>query len=84
MTNDEIRLRAAMHNNSTVVSAQNEKTGERLEFYKLGHILFDMDTLKSAGPEWIEQPRYMSCKALMMYLCGSSLVLLAAIYFLGE
>lgn len=81
---DDIKLRAAMHNNSIVVCVQNEKTGEKIEAYKMIKHYFDMDTLSNLGPEWIEQPRYMSTKTLLMYLCGSGLALLIAISFIGR
>lgn len=76
---DDIKLRAAIHNNSVVVCVQNEKTGEKIEAYKMIKHYFDMETLSNLGPEWIEQPRYISTKALMMYICAAGLALFVAV-----
>lgn len=85
MNEDEIKRRAAMVNNSTVVCVQNKDTGVMIEAYKLvDKHLMDMDTLDKLGPEWIEQPRYMSTKALMMYICAAGLALFVAVSFLGK
>ena len=83
MNEDEIKRRAAIANHSTVVCVQNKDTGVMIEAYKLvDKHLMDMDTLDKLGPEWIEQPRYMSTKALMMYAAG--LALFVAVSFLGK
>lgn len=82
--NEDIKLRASIHNNSIVVLVQNEKTGDITEAYKMFNDLIDMDTLKKLGPEWIEQPRYMSTKTLMMYICAAGLALFVAVSFLGK
>ena len=84
MSPDQIQLLAAIHNNATIVNAQNEETGEIDQFYKLGKCLINMQTLKNAGAEWIEQPRYISRKTLLMYLCGSALALFIAVSLLGK
>lgn len=85
MNEDEIKRRAAMVNNSTVVCVQNKDTGVMIEAYKLvDKHLMDMDTLDKLGPEWIEQPRYMSTMALMMYICAAGLALFVAVSFLGK
>lgn len=81
---DDIKLRAAIHNNSVVVCVQNEKTGEKIEAYKMIKHYFDIETLSNLGPEWVEQPRYMSTKVLMMHLCLASLVLVLAVSCLGK
>ena len=85
MNENEIKRRAAMVNNSTVVCVQNKDTGVMIEAYKLvDKHLMDMETLDKLGPEWIEQPRYMSIKALIMHLCLASLVLVAAVSCFGK
>lgn len=85
MNENEIKRRAAIVNHSTVVCVQNKDTGVMIEAYKLvDKHLMDMDTLDKLGPEWIELPRYMSTKALMMYICAACLALFAAVSFLGK
>lgn len=76
---DDIKLRAAIHNNSVVVCVQNEKTGEKIEAYKMIKHYFDIETLSNLGSEWIEQPRYISTKALMMYICAAGIALSVAV-----
>lgn len=46
---DDIKLRAAIHNNSIVVCVQNEKTGDKIEAYKMIKHYFDIDTLSNLG-----------------------------------
>lgn len=82
---DDIKLRAAIVNHSTVVCVQNENTGVKIEAYKMVDKYFmDMDTLDRLGPEWVELPRYMSTKVLMMHICIASLLLFAAVSCLGK
>lgn len=68
-TLEDVQLYQTIKKHGSIVTAQNEHTGELEHFYKIGKSLIDMETLKKADDCWIEQPRYMSLKSMMMYIC---------------